>query len=91
MVRRRGEHAWDRRAVVGKGRKLYWIAHGATNALLRQRSPTSSREGLWTKPPETHTPILTTLATGTASVAGAAAGEGGHADAEVALARRAEP
>jgi phytoene synthase len=54
LVLRRGEHAWDHRAVVGKPRKLFRVAVGAVDAIaaksiVRHRRP-RSRAGLWTRP-----------------------------------------
>jgi phytoene synthase len=53
LVRARGERAWDQRAIVGKGRKLYLAARalvGAAAAVsLGRHVPTTPRDDLWTK------------------------------------------
>ena len=38
VVRRRGAHAWDERAVVSRPRKLWWVARGMVEALMRRRA-----------------------------------------------------
>jgi phytoene synthase len=52
IVARRGEHAWDRRAVVGNARKLYRVAQAGLDALLRPggaggRPADERREGVY--------------------------------------------
>jgi phytoene synthase len=54
LVLRRGERAWDRRAVVGRGRKLARVARGALDAITAKtvggRVALPPRQGLWTRP-----------------------------------------
>ncbi|MDQ3139902.1 MAG: phytoene/squalene synthase family protein [Pseudomonadota bacterium] len=47
-VAKRGAHAWDYRVVVGKRRKLGWVAKALRQAL--RPAPQVGREGLWTRP-----------------------------------------
>ncbi|HEY0625105.1 MAG TPA: phytoene/squalene synthase family protein [Allosphingosinicella sp.] len=47
-VARRGGHAWDRRVVIAKRRKLGWVVEAWRNA--RGSAPAASRDGLWTRP-----------------------------------------
>lgn len=49
-VAARGSHAWDRRVVIPRGRKLGWILAAAVEALGRKRLRPASRNGLWTRP-----------------------------------------
>jgi phytoene synthase len=49
-VAARGVHAWDRRVVVPRWRKLGWIAAAALDALTRRRIRPAGRDGLWTRP-----------------------------------------
>ena len=49
VVRERGRRAWDERAMVGKGRKLWLAGVGAWRALAsRASSKDVTRAGLWT-------------------------------------------
>jgi phytoene synthase len=49
VVRERGPTAWDERAMVGTGRKLWLAGVGAWRALAsRAGSKHVSRAGLWT-------------------------------------------
>jgi len=54
LVLTRGDRAWDERAIVGKGRKLYLAARSFFEAmvaiLVARHSPTLPRKDLWTKP-----------------------------------------
>jgi phytoene synthase len=54
LVLRRGERAWERRAVVGKPRKLYRLVHGGVQAFaatsMGRRASRAPREGLWQRP-----------------------------------------
>lgn len=53
VVVARGDRAWDRRAVVRGGRKLYLVVRGACEALsavsLGRLAGDTPREGLWTR------------------------------------------
>lgn len=49
-VRIRGNRAWDRRAVVGKGAKLGWVMRALVQACAAPR-PATKRDGLWSRPP----------------------------------------
>ncbi len=61
VVLERGEDAWDTRAVVSRGRKLYWVLRGGVSALLRRRARRSPREQLWTKSEAMQIPRLSVL------------------------------
>ena len=54
LVRRRGDKAWDTRAVVSKPRKLWRAAQGGVEAVtltvFRRGSRPRSRNGLWDRP-----------------------------------------
>ncbi|MEQ1802016.1 MAG: phytoene/squalene synthase family protein [Gammaproteobacteria bacterium] len=55
IVRERGVHAWDTRAVVGTGRKLLYLSGGALRALRavtwdRWRQPAPREDDLWEAP-----------------------------------------
>lgn len=53
LLRRRGARAWDRRAVVGRGRKIRLALAGALQAALASPSRSTappSREALWHRP-----------------------------------------
>ena len=42
VIRSRGAAAWDRRAYVGAGKKLYWTVVGFRRAISRSRAPSRS-------------------------------------------------
>lgn len=53
VVRARRSHAWDARARVSAGGKVYGVTRGFGRAVLSRRDGSSdprSREGLWTRP-----------------------------------------
>jgi phytoene synthase len=53
VVRARGAHAWDGRAVVGRGRKIYRVARAAGDAVVSMTigklAAETPRGDLWTK------------------------------------------
>jgi len=49
LVVRRGPAAWGSRAIVRKRRKLFWMTHALSEALLPSRA-NPGRDGLWTRP-----------------------------------------
>ncbi|MET0555723.1 MAG: phytoene/squalene synthase family protein [Vicinamibacteria bacterium] len=55
LVTARGAEAWDRRAVVSRPRKLYWVGRGLVDALYQvtvsRRLRERPRPDLWTKQP----------------------------------------
>jgi phytoene synthase len=54
LVLRRGENAWETRAIVGKPRKLFRVVSGGLDALVAKSvgrgRRSASRDGLWTRP-----------------------------------------